>query len=98
MISQQQNNIHVNEEDTQPPLDQEHAARSASPWRSWSLWLPVLDSCLRILGLVLPLAVVYSEAAKPKLIEVKVKEGAGTRLEAAVSGDKGLSGGDTISR
>jgi hypothetical protein len=35
MLYQQQKNIHVPEEETQPLLDQEHATRSISSWRSW---------------------------------------------------------------
>ena len=49
MLSQQQNDIHMPEEETPPPLDQEHAATSTSPWQGWSLWL-------RIFGVVVALA------------------------------------------
>ena len=49
MLSQQQNDRHVPEEETPPPLDQEHAATSTSPWQGWSLWL-------RVLGVVVALA------------------------------------------
>ena len=43
MISQQQQNIHVPEEETPPPLDQEHATRSISSRRSWIPWLCILN-------------------------------------------------------
>jgi hypothetical protein len=49
MLSQQQNGIHGPEEETSPPLDQEHAATSTSPWKGWSPWL-------RVLGVVVELA------------------------------------------
>jgi hypothetical protein len=49
MISQQQNDIHLNEEETPPPHDQKHPSAPAYSWRSWNLWL-------RIIGVVLAFA------------------------------------------
>ena len=48
MISQQQNDINVNEEETPPPHDQKQPSAPTFSWRSWSLWL-------RVLGVVMPL-------------------------------------------
>ena len=48
MISQQQNNIHMPEEETAPSLEQKQPSAPTSSWRSWSLWL-------RRLGVVMPL-------------------------------------------
>jgi hypothetical protein len=49
MISQQQNDIHLNEEETPPPHDQKQPSAPAYSWRSWNLWL-------RIIGVVLAFA------------------------------------------
>lgn len=43
MLSQQQKNIHVHEEETPPLLDQEHATRSISSRRIWIPWLYTLN-------------------------------------------------------
>jgi len=52
MISQQQNDIHVPEEGTPPPLDQKQPSAPTFSWRSWNLWL-------RIIGVVLAFAGVF---------------------------------------
>ncbi|MGZ3643754.1 MAG: hypothetical protein ACXVCM_07865 [Ktedonobacteraceae bacterium] len=52
MISQQQNDIRVPEEETPPPHDQKQPSALTFSWRSWSLWL-------RILGVVLAFVGVY---------------------------------------
>jgi hypothetical protein len=59
MLSQQQNNMHLPEEETPPPLDQKHTATSASSWRGWSLWLRVLGV---IVALVAPFALAFDLA------------------------------------
>jgi hypothetical protein len=50
MISQQQNNIHVTEEETPPPYDQIQPSTPTLSWRSWSFWLRVIGVILAFAG------------------------------------------------
>ena len=52
MIPQQQNDIHLNEEETLPPHDQRQPSEPIFSWRSWSFWF-------RIIGVALAFAGVY---------------------------------------
>jgi hypothetical protein len=60
MLSQQQNDIHVSEEETPPPHAQKQPSAPTFSWRSWSPWL-------RILGVVVPLVTGFALAVSPPL-------------------------------